>query len=259
MKKLVHTHWFTFNENKLQIFIFLSLVTLLCAFYSVNPASKQDVYYIFIGCYMGDMALRFSFGVIHHRLQQHVPVARVSNFFHRLPYTKKEIFILILTEKFYTYIPFSLAYTYGALLLYKDKNLSLIPLFLSFMLISISHNFQFYRLSVFANVDAPRASKIYQMGLGFGRGVLLVFYPAFILVLGLSITASTNNALYFLVISLLSLIIQIALHFLIVENYERKGRTFIYQFIGQFIPSSISLVYAVATIAFVVSVFVSIK
>lgn len=254
MKKLIYTHWFIFNIFKIKIlFLYLALVFLFALILKDAIILKNsDIILLIFGIITVDITLKSELGMTTRKMTL-FPNRPQSVFFSRIPYTKKEIFILLLTDKFYISLPLAVLNSYLGWILFKS-NISATIICAGFLLLAMSHNFHYHRLSVLLSVDLPRSLNLTTKMLTLGRILPYYMYEIIILILGLLLCEKFQSSFPLLVVGIFNLVGQIFLHFLLVENYEIKVKKFFYEVFATAIPLTFSTACVISWICMVIAI-----
>lgn len=239
MKKILNTHKFIFLENRKMFVVLILICALLRVVYSDDLNNKESVGSFIIMSLVFYLILTGMLGISNRRaLYYNSPQAKTMNFFNRLPFSRKELFILVITEKFYFYIILSIAYSF---LIFQNKpEISTSLFFLSSIFFFIGQNLSVYRMNVFNEVDLKRRTKFQGRLIVVGRFSLMLTTFLGPVIVSVINSFTERSALPILITSIVYLGINLLLHFLFVEDYEFKGRKLSVQLMFQTLPVTIS-------------------
>lgn len=215
MQKIYKTHLFIFNEIKgVQLFA-LFMIVASAGFmldFVKNPFTLGMILLAFLPI------LQYSVGPFMSNANTNAHLIKsLDSFFSYLPFSEREKFLLILTDKIYISLPASFVVAY----LSTNKNFNLVEFLIvgfGLLFLFIGQNLYMYRMSKYNEVDRQLGSHFYfKWILSMGRGMLLHAITIAIY----QLLPKFSQA--FFIVSTLFFVFQISMYFWKSQAYEKDA------------------------------------
>lgn len=232
MERFLFSQKLMFLELKTIIFLIYSLIIILSMdFFQINNLKLITTFIVLLYFFVQHQT-----GFFNNRNFNNLKLG-AGSFFNKFSFSKKEMLYLILTDKFYLYLPLSALLTSFVA---KDLTKAIVnPLlvFLSFTFFFMAQNLMIYRFFHFDKVNSFFSSHAFNWIIFSGRLVLaILFLTSIISFIFSPLSVIKNSEIILLCGTFIFLEIQIGLHFWVVENYESKARYFRMRVMTQLTP-----------------------
>lgn len=228
MQKIYKTHLFIFNEIKSVQLFALFMIIVSAGFmldFVKNPFTLGMLLLGFLPIF------QYSIGPFMSNANPNAHLIKsLDSFFSYLPFSEREKFLLILTDKIYISLPASFIVAY----LYTKKNFNLVEFLIvgfGLLFLFIGQNLYMYRISKYNEVDRQLVSHFYfKWILSMGRGMLLHAIPIAIY----QLLPKSSQA--FFIVSSLFFVFQISMYFWKSQAYEKNAHKLSIKLITQSVP-----------------------